>query len=83
MVAPLAAVGAVTGGISALSSLFGKSGGSAAAAPIDYYEQYGAQAAAASSPLTAAMQGLSVLQGGLGVPLDSKVPRFPLLSCLF
>ena len=66
MAFPLAAVGAVTGGISALSSLFGKSGGSAAAAPIDFYEQYGAQAAKESSPLTAAAQGLAVLQGGLG-----------------
>ena len=41
-------------------------GGGAQAAPIDYYQQYGAQAAAATSPLTAAMQGLGVLQGSLG-----------------
>jgi hypothetical protein len=73
MAGPLAVIGAVTGGINALSSLTGKkSGGSAAAAPIDYYEQYGAQAAAASSPLTAAMQGLSVLQGGLGGALGQQ-----------
>lgn len=43
----------------------GKSGGSSAA-PVDYYALYGAQAAAANNPLTAAMQGLSVLQGSFG-----------------
>jgi hypothetical protein len=69
MAFPLAAVGAVTGGINALSGLFGKkSGGSAAAAPIDYYEQYGAQAAAASSPLTAATEAL----GLVGASLDQQ-----------
>ena len=57
-----------TAGVSALGNLFGggKKSGSAQAAPIDYYQAYGAQAAAATSPLTAAMQGLGVLQGSLG-----------------
>ena len=59
--------GATTAVAGAAGSIFGggKKGG-AQAAPIDYYQQYGAQAAAASSPLTAAMQGLGVLQGSLG-----------------
>jgi hypothetical protein len=66
-------LGAITAGLGAVSSIFGKGGGGgSAAAPVDYYEMYGAQAAAASSPLTAAMQGLSVLQGGLGGALGQQ-----------
>ena len=71
MAAPL--IGLATAGLGAISSIAGKGKGSgSAAAPVDYYEQYGAQAAAASSPLTAAMQGLSVLQGGLGGALGQQ-----------
>jgi hypothetical protein len=64
--------GLVSAGIGALGSLFGGGGGGGGAAPVDYYAQYGAQAAAASSPLTAAMQGLSVLQGSLGGALGQQ-----------
>jgi hypothetical protein len=44
----------------------GGGGGAAMAAPIDYYALYGAKAASENNPLTAAMQGLAILQGGLG-----------------
>ena len=48
----------------------GGGGGSAQGAymspAIDYYTRYGAQAAALNNPLTAAMQGLALLQGSLG-----------------
>lgn len=49
-------------------SLLGGGGGSSSggAQPVDYYALYGAQAAAANNPLTAAMQGLAVLQGSFG-----------------
>lgn len=71
MAIPLAGIGAILGGAGTLAgglgSLFGGgSRSSSSSAPIDYYAQYGAQAAAANNPLTAAMQGLSVLQGSLG-----------------
>lgn len=65
-------LGAIAGAIGGIGSLFGGGGGGSAPAPIDYYEMYGAQAAAASSPLTAAMQGLSVLQGSLGGALGQQ-----------
>jgi hypothetical protein len=44
----------------------GGGGGGATAAPIDYYALFGAQAAAANNPLTAAMQGLATLTGAYG-----------------
>ena len=44
----------------------GGGGGITTAAPIDYYALFGAQAAAANNPLTAAMQSLSVLEGAFG-----------------
>ena len=44
----------------------GGGGGGATAAPIDYYALFGAQAAAANNPLTAAMQGLATLTGSYG-----------------
>jgi hypothetical protein len=72
MAGPLAAIGAIGGALGGLGSLFGGGGGGGGAAPVDYYAQYGAQAAAASSPLTAAMQGLSVLQGSLGGALGQQ-----------
>jgi len=63
----------VGAGISALGSLAGGGGGGGrGAAPVDYYAQYGAEAAAASSPLTAAIQGLTVLQGSLGGALAQQ-----------
>lgn len=53
--------------MSTQSALAGGGGGGAAmAAPIDYYALYGAKAASENNPLTAAMQGLAILQGGLG-----------------
>lgn len=48
------------------SSGGGGGGGGYVPTAADYYAQYGALAAAANNPLTAAMQGLSVLQGNLG-----------------
>lgn len=66
----LTAVGTAAGGLGALAgglgSLFGGGGGGGGGASQDYYSLFGAQAAAANVPLTAAMQGLSVLQGALG-----------------
>lgn len=63
----------ITGGASVLSSvlpglLAGRGGSSSGggSAPTDYYSLFGAQAAAANNPLTAAMQGLAVLQGAFG-----------------
>ncbi len=50
-------IGTVVGGI---SSLFGGGGGSSQPSA---YEQFAAQMAAQNSPLTAAMQGLTLLQG--------------------
>ena len=44
----------------------GGGGGSASATPTDFYALYGAKAASENNPLTAAMQGLAILQGGLG-----------------
>jgi len=44
----------------------GGGGGGVTAAPIDYYALFGAQAAAANNPLTAAMQGLATLTGAYG-----------------
>jgi hypothetical protein len=70
------AIPAIIGGIasvagSVLPGLLGGGGGSSSgsgggSAPTDYYSLFGAQAAAANNPLTAAMQGLSVLQGAFG-----------------
>lgn len=69
------ALPAILGGLAAgagsaiLGGLFGGGGGgssSSSSAPVDYYALYGAQAAAANNPLTAAMQGLAVLQGSFG-----------------
>lgn len=64
----LAGVGSLLGGGAALAGALGGGGRSSSAGsmPVDYYAQYGAQAAAANNPLTAAMQGLTVLQGALG-----------------
>jgi len=60
-----AIIGTLAAGIG--GSLFGGgSKSSSASAPVDYYALYGAQAAAANNPLTAAMQGLAVLQGSFG-----------------
>ena len=57
---------AVGGGIgSALGSLFGGGGGSSGSQPGDAYQQFAAQMAAQNNPLTAAYQGLSLLQGAL------------------
>jgi len=67
---PLSAIALGTTAIKGVSSLFGggksSSGGSGGGSPADYYALFGAQAAAANNPLTAAMQGLSVLQGAFG-----------------
>lgn len=67
------AIPAIIGGIasvagSVLPGLLGGGGssGGGGTAPTDYYSLFGAQAAAANNPLTAAMQGLSVLQGAFG-----------------
>jgi len=71
-VAAVTALGTAAGGLGALAgglgSLFGGGGGGGGGggASNDYYALYGAQLAAANAPLTAAMQGLSVLQGALG-----------------
>lgn len=59
------AIGGALGG-AAESAFGGSSSGGGGGTPTDYYALYGAQAAAANSPLTAAMQGLSVLQGAFG-----------------
>lgn len=53
-------------GLDMQSKLLGGGGGGATAAPIDYYALFGAQAAAANNPLTAAMQGLATLTGSYG-----------------
>ena len=50
----------------------GGGGGAAMAAPIDYYALYGAKAASENNPLTAAMQGLAILQGSLGGALSQE-----------
>ena len=50
----------------------GGGGGYAMAAPIDYYALYGAKAASENNPLTAAMQGLAILQGSLGGALSQE-----------
>lgn len=61
------AIPAIVGAVaSAGLSFLGGGKKSSGPAPIDYWAQYGAQAAAANNPLTAAMQGLSVLQGAFG-----------------
>lgn len=60
----IGAVGAIGAAAIGAGSRGGSSGGGAA--PVDYYALYGAQAAAANNPLTAAMQGLAVLQGSFG-----------------
>jgi len=64
------AIPAIIGAVGAIGSAAigagSKSGGGSASAPVDYYALYGAQAAAANNPLTAAMQGLAVLQGSFG-----------------
>ena len=54
-------IGAVVGGI---GSLFG-GGGGGSSQPGDVYQQFAAQMAAQNNPLTAAYQGLSLLQGAL------------------
>jgi hypothetical protein len=57
---------AVGGGLgSALGGLFGGGGGSSGSQPGDAYQQFAAQMAAQNNPLTAAYQGLSLLQGAL------------------
>jgi len=57
---------AVGGGIgSALGGLFGGGGGGGGSQPGDAYQQFAAQMAAQNNPLTAAYQGLSLLQGAL------------------
>jgi len=60
----IGAIGAIGSAAIGAGSKGGSSGGGAA--PVDYYALYGAQAAAANNPLTAAMQGLAVLQGSFG-----------------
>lgn len=67
------AIPAIIGGIATVASSVlpgllggGGGGGGGGSAPTDYWSMYGAQAAAANNPLTAAMQGLSVLQGAFG-----------------
>ena len=63
----LTAIGTAAGGVgSLLQGIFGGGGGGGSSAPSDYYSQYGALAAAMNNPLTAAMNGLAVLQGSLG-----------------
>lgn len=63
----LGGLAAGIGGAAASKVLGGGGGGSAGGSmPVDYYAMYGAQAAAANNPLTAAMQGLAVLQGSFG-----------------
>lgn len=60
----LGILGAAGGLLGGLGGLFGGGGGGGGQpAPVDFYAQYGAQAAAANSPLTAAMQSLATLQG--------------------
>lgn len=71
-------IGTAAAGVGSLVSAFGgsrnrgSSSGSTGSPEIDFYEQYGAQAAAANNPLTAAMQALSVLQGSLGGALGQE-----------
>jgi len=70
MVLPLAGIGAVLGGAGTLASglggLFGGGGGGGSASqPGDVYQAFAAQMAAQNNPLTAAYQGLSLLQGAL------------------
>ena len=70
-------IGTAAAGVGSLFSAFGGSrnrgsSGSTKSPEIDFYEQYGAQAAAANNPLTAAMQALSVLQGSLGGALGQE-----------
>jgi hypothetical protein len=66
----LAAVGTAAGGIGSLISSFtGGGGGSSSGgggSGSDYFSQYGALAAAMNNPLTAAINGLAILQGSLG-----------------
>jgi len=63
----LTAIGTAAGGVgNLLSGIFGGGGGGSSSASSDYYSQYGALAAAMNNPLTAAMNGLAVLQGSLG-----------------
>ena len=66
--APILGGLAAGAGSAAIGGLFGGGGGGggSSATPVDYYALYGAQAAAANNPLTAAMQGLAVLQGSFG-----------------
>lgn len=64
-------IGAAAGGIGSLIGAFGGGGGSSSA-ESDFYAQFGAQAAAGNNPLTAAMQGLTVLQGSLGGALGQQ-----------
>ena len=59
---------AVGAGGSLISGLFGGGGGggsSSGSQPGDAYAQFAAQMAAQNNPLTAAYQGLSLLQGAL------------------
>jgi hypothetical protein len=65
--ATLTAIGTAAGGVgSLLQGIFGGGSSGGGGASSDYYAQYGALAAAMNNPLTAAMNGLAVLQGSLG-----------------
>lgn len=72
MVLPAILGGLATGAGGALvSSIFGgggssSGGGGGGGSNIDYYTAYASRLAAENNPLTAAMQGLSVLQGAYG-----------------
>lgn len=77
----LTGVGTAAAGIGSLVGAFGgsrnrsrnrSSSGSTGSPDIDFYERFGAEAAAANNPLTAAMQALSVLQGSLGGALGQE-----------
>ena len=60
-----AGIGAGATGIAGLVNAF-KGGGDSSSGGGDYFSQYGAIAAAMNNPLTAAINGLAVLQGSLG-----------------